>query len=125
MQVRGARPCFNVYVRTCSSAVLGVVEGILNLELLNGVRSGDRDPRSTERSDLGGIGCITVRIHAVQHEVVVAASRTIGADLLVSGPQLGRVHDVGVYPGRKAEDLGKVAINERQVDDGFLTDDSS
>src|SRR5580704_13605090 len=100
MQVRGTRPGFNVYVRTSSAAVLSIIERILNLELLNGVRSGDRDSGATERSDLGDVGCITVRIYAVEHEVVVAAARPIGADLLASGPQLGRVHDVGIYPSR-------------------------
>src|ERR1700756_4039127 len=125
MQVRGTRPGFNVYVRTSSAAVLSIIKRILNLELLNGIRSGNRDSRSTERSDLGDVGCITVRIYAVEHEVVVAASRPIGADLLASGPQLGGVHDIRVCSGRQAEDLGKVAIHERQVDDGFLIDDSS
>src|SRR5271166_6839033 len=97
MQVRGARPCFDVYVRATSAAVLIIIEGILNLELLNGIRSRNRDSSATERSDLGHIGAVTVRIHAVQHEVVVAASCPIGADLLASGPQLGRVHDIHVY----------------------------
>src|SRR5208337_3548682 len=57
--------------------------------------------------------------------MVVAAARTIGADFLASCPQLGCVHDIGVCSGRQAEDLGRVAIDERQVDDGFLIDDSS
>jgi len=68
---------------------------------------------------------ITVRIDAVQHEIIVAATCTIGADLLASSPQLSRVHDIGVCPGSQAEDLGKVEIDERQVDDGSLIDDSS
>src|ERR1700730_6558468 len=42
-----------------------------------------------------------------------------------SGPQLSRVHDIRVCSGCQAEDLGKVAIDERQVDDGLLIDDSS
>ena len=120
MQVRGTRPGFNVYVRTSSAAVLSIIERILNLELLNSIRSGNRDSGSAKRSDFGEVGGITVRIYAVEHEVVVAASRPIGADLLASGAQLGRVHDVGVYPAGQAEDLGKVAIDERQVDDSFL-----
>src|ERR1700752_4599936 len=125
MKVRGTRPGFNVYVRTSSAAVLSIIKRILNLELLNGIRSGNRDSGATERSDLGDVGCITVRVYAVEHEVVVAASRPIGADLLASGPQLGCVHDIGVYSGSQAEDLGKVTIDERQVDDYFLIDDSS
>src|SRR5579863_2659939 len=100
MQVRGTRPGFNVYVRTSSAAVLSIIERILNLELLNSIRSGNRDSGSAKRSDFGEVGGITVRIYAVEHEVVVAASRPIGADLLASGAQLGRVHDVGVYPSR-------------------------
>src|ERR1700739_1177227 len=125
MKIGRARSCFDVYVRASSSPILRVVERILNIELLNGIRSRDRDSRSTERSDLGDVGCITVRIYAVEHEVVVAASRPIGADLLASGTQLGCVHDIRVCSGRQAEDLGKVAIYERQGDDGFLIDDSS
>src|SRR5271170_323618 len=113
MEVRGARPCFDVYVRACSSAILGVIERILNLELLNGIRSGNRDSCATERSDLGDVGSITVGIDAVEHEVVVTASRPVGADLLTSGPQLGRVHDICVCSGGQAEDLGKVTIHER------------
>jgi hypothetical protein len=66
MQVRGARPCFDVYVRASSSPILGIIEGILNLQLLNGIRSGDRDSGATERSDLGDVGRITVRIHAIE-----------------------------------------------------------
>jgi hypothetical protein len=38
-------------------------------------------------------------------------------DLLASSPQLGRVHDVGVRPGRQAENFGVVAIDQWQVDD--------
>src|ERR1700746_152416 len=125
MQVRGTRPGFNVYVRTSSAAVLSIIKRILNLELMNGIWSGNRDSGATERSDFGDVGCITVRIYAVEHEVVVAASRPIGADLLASSPQLGCVHDIRVCSGRQAEDLGTVAIDERQVDDGFLIDDSS
>ena len=34
------------------------------LELLYGVRSRDRDPGSTEWSDLGEMGAIAVRFHA-------------------------------------------------------------
>src|SRR6202007_3257219 len=101
------------------------VERSLDLELLNGIRSGDRDPCSAERSDLGDIGPITVRIYAVEHEVVVAAACTIGADLLASGPQLGRVHDIGVRPSRQAENFGVVAIDERQFLDRVSIDDSS
>src|SRR5713101_2325717 len=100
MNLRRSRSGFYIYVRAASAAVLGIIERILDLEFLNGIRRGDRDPGSTERSDLGHIGAITVRIHAVKHEVVVAASRTIGSDLLASGPQLGRIHDVGVYSSR-------------------------
>jgi hypothetical protein len=37
---------------------------------------------------------------------------------------LGCVHDIGVCSGRQAEDLGKVAIDERQVDDRLPIDDS-
>lgn len=91
---------------------------------MHGIRSRDRDPRSAERSDLSGIGAITVRVRAVQHEIVVAATRTIGVDFLASCSQLGRVHDIGVCSGRQAEDIGKVAIDERQVDDGFPIYDS-
>src|SRR6201997_1881081 len=125
MQVRGTRPGFNVYVRTSSAAVLSIIKRILNLELLNGIRSGNRDSGATERSDLGDVGCVTVRIYAVEHEVVVAASRPIGADLLAAGPQLGCVHDICVYSSGQTEDLGKDAIDERQVDNGLLIDDSS
>ena len=102
MKIRRARPRFDVYVRTSSSPILRVIERILNLELLNRIRSGDRDSSATERSDLAHIGAVTVRIHAVQHEVIVAAPCSIGADLLASGPQLGRVHDIRVRSGSQA-----------------------
>src|SRR5207249_2031924 len=85
----------------------------------------DRDPRSAERSDLSDIGAITVRIHAVQHEIIVAATCTVRADLLASGSQLGGIHDVRVCSGGQAEDLGKVAINQRQFFDRVSIDDSS
>src|ERR1700741_2646303 len=114
MKRRSPRPCFDVYVRTCSSPILRVVERSLDLELLNGIRSGDRDPGSTERSDLGDIGAITVRIHAVQHEIIVAATCTVRADLLASGSQLSGIHDIRIYSGGQAEDLRKVAIDQRQ-----------
>ena len=125
MKVRGAGLGFDVNVCTCSSPILCVVERSLDLELLNGIRSRNRDPRSTERSDLGDIGAITVRIHAVKHEIIVAATRTIGPNLLTSGPQLSCVHDIRVCSGRQAENLGEVPINERQFDNSFLIDDSS
>ena len=44
MEVRRARPGFDVDVRASSSPILRVVERSLDFELLNGVRSGDRDP---------------------------------------------------------------------------------
>ncbi len=119
MKLCRTRPGFDVYVRASPSPILRVVERSLDLELLNGIRSWDRDPRPTERSDLGHIGAVTVRIHAVQHEIVVAATRTVRANLLASGPQLGGVHDIGVCSGGQAEDLGKVAIDQRQFFDGF------
>src|ERR1700760_1898961 len=99
MQIGSARPCFDVYICARSTSILCVVERSLDLELLNSVRSGDRDPSSPERSDLGDVGAITVRIHAVAHEIIVAATRTIGADLLASGPQLSCVHDIRVCSG--------------------------
>src|SRR6202034_2505638 len=88
MKIRCARFSFHVYVRACSSTILRVVEGSLDFELLNGVRSGDCDAGSAERSDLGDIGAVTVRIHTVEHEVIVSATRTIGANLLAPGTQL-------------------------------------
>src|SRR6267378_4323468 len=105
MNLRRSRSGFYIYVRASSAAVLGIIERILDLEFLNGIWRGDRDPSSTERSDLGHIGAITVRIYAVKHEVVVAASCAVGSDLLASGPQLGRVHDIGVRSGRQAENF--------------------
>src|SRR5260370_21351949 len=92
---------------------------------MNGIRSGDRDPGATKRSDLCDVVPVTVRLHTAEHEVVVAASCTIGADLLASGPQLGGVHDIGIRPSRQAEDLGVIAIDQRQVDDSLLIDNSS
>lgn len=43
MKTRSARPCFDVHVRARSSPILRVVERSLDLELLNGIRSGDRN----------------------------------------------------------------------------------
>jgi len=37
---------------------------------------------------------------SIDYEIIVAATRTIGADLVASGPQLGRVDDIRVYSGR-------------------------
>ena len=125
MKIRGARPRFDVDVRASAAPVLGVIERILDLELLNRIGSGDGDPRSTERSDLGDIGAVTVRIYSVQHEIVVAASCSIGSDLLASGPQLGCVHDIGVGPSGQAENLGVIAIDQWQVDNGLVIDHSS
>ena len=105
--------------------ILRVVERSLNLELLNGVRSWDGDPGATERSDLGHIGAIAICIHAIEHEIVVAAARTVRADLLASGPKLGGIHDISVCSGGQPEDLGKVAIDQRQLFDRVSIDDSS
>ena len=125
MKLCGARPGFDVYVSTCPSPILRIVERSLDLELLNGIRSGDRDPGSTERSDLGHIGAVTIRIHAVEHEIVVAATRAVRPDLLASGPQLGGIHDIRVCSGVEAEDLSKVAIDQRQFFDCPAIDDPS
>src|SRR5271156_4291109 len=125
MKIRGARPRFDVNVRTCSSPILRVVERSLDLELLNGIRSRYRNASSAERSDLRHIGAITVRIHSVEHEIVVATTRTVRADLLASGPQLSGIHDIRVCPGVQAENLGKIAIDQRQFFDHASIDDSS
>src|SRR5438270_886991 len=114
MKLCGTGPCLYVYIGACSAPILRVVERSLDLELLNGIRSGDRDPGAAKRSDLGEIGTIAVRIHAVEHEIVVGASGAVRADLLASGPQLGGIHDVRVCPGGQAEDLGKVSIDQWQ-----------
>ncbi len=100
MKLRCSRSGFYIYVRASSAAVLRIIERILNLELLDGIRRGNRQPATTGRGGLGHIGPIAVRVHAVHHEVVVATTRTVRADLLASGPQLGRIHDVGVYSSR-------------------------
>src|SRR5260370_40559676 len=57
--------------------------------------------------------------------MIVAAARTVRADLLASGAQLGRIHDIRVCSGGQAEDLGKVAIDQRQFFDRVSFDDSS
>ena len=125
MKIGRARPGFHVHVRTSSSPILRVVERSLDLELLNGIRSGYRDPGSAKRSDLGEIGAIAVRIHAVEHEIVVAATGAVRADLLASGPQLGGIHDVSIRSSGQAENFGKVAIDQRQFLNRFAIDDSS
>src|ERR1700679_3276545 len=112
MKQRISRSGFYIDVRTSSAAVLSVVERILHLELLNAIRSGDGNPCGTKRSDLCEVGSVTVRIPAVQHEVVIAAARPIGSDLLASRSQLGGVHDIGVRAGRPAQNLGVIAIDQ-------------
>src|SRR5258708_30870914 len=125
MKCRSARFSFDIYVGARTGSGLGVSEGILDLELLNGIWCGDRNAGATERSNLGHVGAITIPIHAVEHEVVVASSCAIGADLLAAGPQLGRIHDIGVRSSRKAENFGVIPIDQRQVDYSFLVNDSS
>jgi len=116
---------FYIDVRASAAAVLGVIERILHLELLNRIGSGDGDARHAERRAPGDIGAVTARVDSVQHEVVVAAACAIGADPLTSGPQLDRVHNIGVRPSRQTENLGVIAIDQRQVDDRSLIDQSS
>src|SRR5260370_24629108 len=57
--------------------------------------------------------------------MIVAAARTVRADLLASSPQLYGIHDIRVCSGGQAEDLGKVAIDQRQFFDRVSIDDSS
>src|SRR5260370_8812568 len=125
MNLRSARFSFDIYVGACTAAVLGIIEGILVLELLNGIRCGDRNACTTERSNLGHVGAITIPIHAVEHEVVVATSCTIGPNLLAPPPHLGRIHDIGVRSCRQAENFGVIPMDQRQVDDSFWVNDSS
>src|SRR5260370_14571957 len=100
--LRCTRSGFYIYVRASSAAVLRIIERILNLELLDGIRRGNRQPATTGRGGLGHIGAIAVRVQAVHHEIIVTASRAVRADLLASGPQLGRIHDVCGYSIRSA-----------------------
>src|SRR5260370_19161948 len=125
MKLRSARFSFDIYVGACTAAVLGIIKGILDLELLNGIRCGDRNACATERSNLGHVEAITIPIHAVEHEVVVATSCTIGADLLAPGPPLGRIQDIGVRSSRQAENFGVIPIDQRQADYSFWVNDSS
>src|SRR5260370_37476102 len=71
MKLRSSRSGLGVYVRACSSALLSIVQRSLDLELLNGIRSGDRDPRATERGDLCDVAPVPVRIQSGHHECAV------------------------------------------------------
>src|SRR5712691_1521047 len=44
---------------------------------------------------------------------------------MASGSQLGSIHDIGICSGSQPEDLGKVAIDQRQFFDRVSIDDSS
>src|SRR5258708_27332478 len=44
---------------------------------------------------------------------------------MASGSQLGSIYDIGICSGGQAEDLGKVAIDQRQFFDRVSIDDSS
>src|SRR5260370_13716542 len=65
MKLRSARFSFDIYVTACTAAVLGIIEGILDLELLNVIRCGDRNACTTDRSNLGDVGTVTIPIHAL------------------------------------------------------------
>src|SRR5260370_17018100 len=115
MKLRSARFSFDIYVGACTAAVLGIIEGILDLELLNGIRCGDRNACTTERSNLGHVGAITIPIHAIEHEVVVATSCTIGADLLAPGPQLARTHSIAVRSTPKPNNFLLIPLPHSQA----------
>src|SRR5258708_35786246 len=44
---------------------------------------------------------------------------------MASGSQLGSIYDIGICSGGQAEDLGKVALDQRQFFDRVSIDDSS
>src|SRR5262245_63165360 len=114
MELGRARPRLYEYIRASAAAILSVVERVLNLELLDRIRRGNRQPAATEISSLGHIGAVAVCIHAVHHEVVVATTRTIRANLLAPGAQLCCIHHIRIRPSRQTEDLRVIAIHEWQ-----------
>ncbi len=65
MKLRSSRSGLYIYIRPSSATILRIIERILNLELLNGVRSGDRDPGAAKRSNLGDVGTVTEQIRAM------------------------------------------------------------
>ena len=73
----------------------------------------------------GHVAAVAVRIHAVQHEIVVAAACAVGANLLAPGSQLRRIHHVRVRPTRQAENLRVVAIHEWQGFNRFSSNHSA
>src|SRR6516225_7564049 len=81
VQLSRARPGLYEYVGAASAAILSIVERILNFELLNRIRRGNRQPATAVRSCLGHVGTVAICIHPVQHEIVVAAAGTIRANL--------------------------------------------
>jgi hypothetical protein len=93
---------------------LSVVERILNLELLDRVRSRYRQAAATVVGRLGHVAAVAIRIHAVQHEVVVAAARAVGANLLAPGSEHCRIHNIRVRPSRQPENLRVIAIHKWQ-----------
>src|SRR5260370_6172461 len=67
MKLRSARFSFDIYVGACTAAVLGIIEVIWGVDLLNGIWCGDRNAGATERSNLGHVVAITIPIHSVEH----------------------------------------------------------
>ncbi len=114
MKLGGTRLGLYDDVGAAASAILSIVERILNLEFLNGVGRGNRQAATTGRSGLSHVGAVAVRVHAVQHEVVVTATRAIGADLLASGSQLRRIHYIGIGSTCQTKNLRVVAICQGQ-----------
>src|SRR5215471_16663595 len=125
VELSGARPGIYDYVCSAPSAILSIVERILNLKLLDCIGRRNRQPTTAVRSGLSHIGAVAVCVHSVQHEVVVATTRTIGANLLASGSQLCRIHHISVRPGRQTENLCVVAVHKWQGHNRSSIDNSS
>src|SRR5262249_55956984 len=125
VELRRARPGLYDDVRATPSAVLSIVERILNFELLDRIRRRYRQPSATIRGALGHIGAVTAGVHAVQHEVIVTAASAIGANLLAPSSQLCRIYDVRIRASRQTEKLCVIAIHEWQGHNCPLSDYAS
>ncbi len=122
MHLVGAGLGHHVHVRARVTAEAGVIGGRLNLELLNGVRVGNRDTGVQACVPSVVIAGRVVDLHTVHLIVVLFRRRAVDAHVLRSPPEARAVGDITGHAGRHAQHLREVPRRERQCRDPAARD---